>query len=131
LAILVRSASGRSNPENPEAWICRIVRNRCATQLRAARRANAGAVNFAIDVASQQPQTQLFDLWEQLEDALRGVRPQLPEPDKELLRALAAGETRREMAHACGKSIDGLERRVRKSLESVRNWLLSNDSLLP
>lgn len=112
--------------EEPFGWLVAVVRNQYARQCRLAREAwpNGARVAPAPGAAAQSNESRepccRAERWGGLEALLDALRPALSGEDKELIRSLAAGETRRAIAKGRHISVDVVEGRAKKILERIR-----------
>ncbi len=132
LQLLLLKTRVRGLPAEPRAWLVGVVRNLRARCLRRRWRARGIAElnEEDDDVDGQSPLATPVareDAWVSLEALLADVRPALRDDEIAALLALGAGESRKQIAGACGRSEDALGRRLRRSLETLRFYLGSEE----
>jgi DNA-directed RNA polymerase specialized sigma24 family protein len=107
---------------DPFAWLTVAVRTRLVDRLRAHRTKERLLGPYSRLLRQAQCRC-AGDGWQDFEELLRAIRPPLREPDKDVLRGLAAGETRRAMAAAAGERVAAVEARTQRALGRVRSFI--------
>lgn len=116
---------------NPPAWLAQVMRNLAAMKRRAARH-HPVALPTSDAEGDERAASWSFscrpDPWATLEELLAAVNPGYTEQQKDLLRRLASGDRRRQIAAELGRSDDWVRAEVRKLLDRLRFFVAWNNS---
>ena len=121
----VERAKERASVDEPFTWLTAVVRNLHRERCRARSRDKA-QVSLSRPDAAGDGETEPFqiacrsDPWAELIKLLAEVTPPFSEQEKAELLAIAAGQTRREIAVELGAKPVVVDARIKKNLERVR-----------
>lgn len=124
LAAFLERAHCNRPVEEPHAWLVAVVRNLDALRRRRSQRGKAHPLS---DSAVQEPASR-DDEWAKLEQLLGEVTPPFTEDEKNDLRALAAGQTRSQIARELGEKVRVVEDRIKRELKRLEIFLGSGKS---
>lgn len=115
LTALLAKLARRERVDDPVAWLCGALLKIRGMRARRKRR----EVQLS-DAGWDSRQSRTDDPWATFEELLDNVAPHLCEADKEVLRWLAQGATRKSLALTLGVSPDAAERKIKKLLDRLR-----------